>query len=125
MNSTLDLAQKTSWFSRTGKIVVSFDGVAAPDKRGKRATRGKKVYALVTDIYGNPVPDRKVSFAASAGTVTPARAVTDSRGRVALTWLTGTRTGEQSLSGSVRDTDVKGSYVTQVGKAPPPVPGRD
>ena len=104
---------------------LSFDDVAAPDKRGKRAARGKKVYALVTDIYGNPVPDRKVSFAASAGTVIPSRAVTDSRGRVALTWLTGTRTGEQSLSGSVRDTDVKGSYVTQVGKAAPPVPGRD
>ncbi|HXG70487.1 MAG TPA: Ig-like domain-containing protein, partial [Gemmatimonadaceae bacterium] len=104
---------------------LSFDDVGTENKRGKRAARGKKVHALVTDVYGNPVPDRKVSFAATAGTVTPARAVTDSRGRVALTWLTGTKTGEQSLSGSVRDTDVRGSYVTLVSKPTPPGPKKD
>ncbi|HXG70867.1 MAG TPA: Ig-like domain-containing protein [Gemmatimonadaceae bacterium] len=104
---------------------LSFDDVGTENKRGKRAARGKKVYALVTDVYGNPVPDRKVSFAATAGTVTPARAVTDSRGRVALTWLTGTKTGEQSLSGSVRDSDVRGSYVTLVSKPASPGPKKD
>jgi len=68
----------------------------------------------VTDIYGNPVADAPVSLSVKSGTITPARAVTDAKGRVALTWMLGGKTGDQSLSGVVRGTDVRGAYLTQV-----------
>ena len=86
------------------------------------ATKGKHVlYALVTDVYGNPVPDATVSFSTKSGVVTPGRAVTDAKGRAALSWTPGARAGEQTLVGSVRSTDVTGSYITQVaGRDPPP-----
>jgi hypothetical protein len=72
------------------------------------------LYALVTDVYGNPVPEATVSFSTKSGVVTPSRAVTDAKGRAALTWTPSTRSGEQTLRGSVRSTDVTGSYVVEV-----------
>lgn len=81
----------------------------APQKGAR--TRAKSVYALVTDVYGNPVPDAPVLFTTKSGTVTPARAVTDAKGRALLRWLPGTGTAEQTLTGSVRATDVRGSLV--------------
>ena len=72
------------------------------------------LYALVTDIYGNPVPETTVSFATKSGVVKPSRAVTDAKGRAALTWTPGAPAGEQTLRGSVRSTDVTGSYVVEV-----------
>jgi hypothetical protein len=71
------------------------------------------LYALVTDVYGNPVSEATVSFSTKSGVVTPGRAVTDAKGRVALTWTPSAKPGEQTLSGAVRGVDVKGSYVTQ------------
>jgi len=43
--------------------------------------------------------------------------VSDTRGRAALTWTPGTRAGEQTLTGAVRSTDVKGTYTIEVGGA--------
>jgi hypothetical protein len=96
---------------------LSFDDAPAPEKHGKTKDRSHHLYAVVTDLYGNPVPDVKVGFTTKSGTVTPARAVSDTRGRAALTWTPGTRAGEQTLVGAVRSTDVKGSYTTEVGAA--------
>ena len=72
------------------------------------------LYALVTDIYGNPVPEATVSFTTRSGVVKPSRAVTDAKGRAALTWTPGAAAGEQTLRGSVRSSDVTGSYVVEV-----------
>ena len=93
---------------------LSFDDVPGRVKGGKSAARTKRLYALVTDLYGNPVPDAKVSFSVTSGTVTPARAVSDARGRAALTWKLGAKPGEQILTGAVRATDVRGQYATEV-----------
>jgi Bacterial Ig-like domain (group 1) len=90
---------------------LSFDD--APAEKGPR-TRAKRLYALVTDVYGNPVPEAPVMFSSKSGIVTPARAVTDAKGRVLVRWTPGATTDEQTLQGRVRATDVKGSYVTQV-----------
>jgi len=79
----------------------------------------KRLFALVTDVYGNPVPEARVNFSVKSGTVTPSRAVSDARGRAALTWKLGSKTGEQTLSGVVRGSDVTGEYVTQVGGREP------
>lgn len=81
-------------------------------QRGPR-TRSRPVFALVTDVYGNPVPDAPVTFTTKTGTVTPARAVTDTRGRALLRWLPGAGAGEHTLTGAVRATDVRGTLVAQ------------
>ena len=73
-------------------------------------------------------PDARVNFSTKSGTVAPARAVSDARGRAALTWKLGSKPGEQKLTGVVRGSDVTGEYVTQVGgpeavaKTSPPKP---
>jgi hypothetical protein len=93
---------------------LAFDD-APGEKRSREAAKLKKLYAVVTDVYGNPVPDARVNFSTKAGVVTPARAVSDAKGRAALTWRLGAKSGEQTLKGFVKGTDVVGEYVTQVG----------
>ena len=98
---------------------LSFDDAPAPSPAASKVLRPrtKRLYAIVTDVYGNPVAEVPVSFSVKAGAVMPARAVTDARGRVALSWMMGASTSEQTLRGSVRGTDVTGAYVTQVTQA--------
>ncbi|HEX9083879.1 MAG TPA: Ig-like domain-containing protein, partial [Gemmatimonadaceae bacterium] len=100
---------------------LAFDDVPG-DKRSRATAKDKRLYALVTDVYGNPVPDAKVNFSVKSGTVSPARAISDAKGRAALTWKLGSKAGEQTLKGVVKGTDVAGEYVTQVG---PPVGSRE
>jgi hypothetical protein len=97
---------------------LAFDDVPG-DKRSRDLSKSKKLFALVTDVYGNPVPDARVTFSVKSGTVTPARAMSDAKGRAALTWKPGSKAGEQTLKGVVRGTDVTGEYVTQVGPREP------
>lgn len=96
---------------------LAFDDVPG-EKRSKDA-RSRKLLAVVTDIYGNPVPDARVSFTVKSGTVSPGRAVSDAKGRAALTWKLGSKPGEQILKGLVKGTDVTGEYVAQVGPIQP------
>ena len=96
---------------------LSFDDAPAQEKHGKAKEKSRHLYAVVTDLYGNPVPDAKVMFATKSGTVTPARAVSDTRGRAALSWTPGAKPGDHTLTGAVRSTDVKGSYTTEMGGA--------
>lgn len=93
---------------------LAFDD-APREKRSRETAKQKKLFAVVTDVYGNPVPDARVNFKVKSGTVTPARVVSDAKGRAALTWKLGSTPGEQTLTGAVRGTDVTGEYVTQVG----------
>ena len=94
---------------------LSFDD-APPDGRTPRA-RGKSLVALVTDAFGNPVPDARVSFSTKSGSVSPGRAVSDAKGRVKLVWNSGSRTADQSLTGVVQGTDVRGTFIAQAGHA--------
>jgi hypothetical protein len=97
---------------------LAFDDMPG-EKRSKESAKVKKLFALVTDVYGNPVPEARVNFSVRSGTVTPSRAVSDTKGRAALTWKLGSKPGEQTLSGVVRGSDVTGEYVTQVGGREP------
>ena len=97
---------------------LAFDDVPG-EKRSHKVVESKRLYALVTDVYGNPVPDARVNFSVKSGTVSPTRAVSDSRGRAALTWKLGSKPGEQVLKGVVRGTDVTGEYVLQIGPREP------
>jgi Big-like domain-containing protein len=100
---------------------LSFDD--APGESHTAHTKGKHLVALVTDAYGNPVPDVRLSFATRSGSVAPARAVSDSKGRVRVSWTLGTRPGDQSLLGSVAGSDVRGSFVVP-GVATPRTPAK-
>ena len=97
---------------------LAFDDMPR-EKRSKDSGKVKKLFALVTDVYGNPVPEARVNFSVKSGTVSPSRAVSDAKGRAALTWKLGSKPGEQTLSGVVRGSDVTGEYVTQVGGSEP------
>jgi adhesin/invasin len=102
---------------------LSFDD--APGEKGAHV-KGKHLLALVTDAYGNRVPDVRLNFATHSGSVTPSRAVSDAKGRVKVTWTVGGRPGDQSLLGSVPGTDVRGSFVVpgvvQAGAPAKPAP---
>jgi hypothetical protein len=95
---------------------LAFDDVPG-EKHSRESAKRKRLLAVVTDVYGNPVPDARLNFAVKSGTVSPARVVSDAKGRAALTWKLGSAPGEQTLTGVVRGTDVTGEYVTQVGGA--------
>ena len=94
---------------------LSFDDVpSSSGKHARKSSKSRKLYVVVTDVYGNPISDAKVSFATKSGVVSPTRVVSDAKGRAALTWTPGGKPGEQTLSGVVRGTDVTGAYVTEV-----------
>lgn len=92
---------------------LAFDDVPG-DKHPRASVKAKRLIAIVTDVYGNPVPDARVNFSVKSGTVTPARTVSDAKGRASLTWKLGSKAGEQILTGMVRGTDVTGDYVADV-----------
>jgi hypothetical protein len=72
-----------------------------------------KIVAVVTDVYGNPVPDAVVTFVTRSGGVTPSRAAADTAGHVRATWTLGPQLGEQALTGIVRGSDVEAKLVLQ------------
>ncbi|HXE59884.1 MAG TPA: Ig-like domain-containing protein [Gemmatimonadaceae bacterium] len=86
---------------------LTFDD--APPAHGGHGVR--RLAALVTDAYGNPVPDVPLHFTTHAGSVAPARGITDAHGRVSLAWTIAARTGELTLAGSAVGHDVKGTYM--------------
>jgi hypothetical protein len=98
---------------------LSFDDAQSEGKHAK----GRHLVALVTDAYGNPVPDVRLSFSSRTGNVTPSRAVSDTKGRVKVSWTLGSRPGDQSLVGSVPGTDVRGSFMVP-GAASPHTPAK-
>ncbi|HEU5481060.1 MAG TPA: Ig-like domain-containing protein [Candidatus Tumulicola sp.] len=89
--------------------------LAFDDAQTAHSARGvRRLVALVTDAYGNPVSGVPVRFATQSGSVSPSRAVTDANGRVALAWTVGSRTGELTVSGIANGRDVKGTYTARV-----------
>jgi len=88
---------------------LTFDD--APPSHASRGVR--HLVALVTDAYGNPVPDVALHFTAHTGSVAPGRGVTDSHGRVRLAWSVGNHTGDLMLSGSAPGHDVKATYTVR------------
>jgi hypothetical protein len=95
---------------------LSFDD--APAGKAVRGTR--RLVALVTDIYGNPVAEAPVTFNVKSGAVSPTRAVTDAHGHVMVRWMVGAGSSNQTLKGTVRGTDVTGAYVSQIVQAGSP-----
>ena len=76
----------------------------------------KPITATVTDVYGNPVADALVVFSTSAGSLTPARAMTDAQGHAATHWTMGPAAGDQTIAATVRGTSVTTSAVVRATK---------
>lgn len=75
--------------------------------KGKTHALERVVVATVKDVYGNPVPDATVRFATKTGSVSPASAVSDAKGRVKVTWRLSPKATEHALNASVRGSDVR------------------
>lgn len=73
----------------------------------------RPVTVLVTDAYGNAVPNVLTTFAVSHGTVSPARVMTDERGAATSRWTLGAAPGNQTLTATVRGTTVKTTLTLQ------------
>jgi len=101
---------------------LSFDDL--PGESKSTHAKGKRLLALVTDAFGNPVPDARLSFTTHSGSVSPSRAVSDAKGRVKISWTLGTKPGDQSLTGSVQGTDVRGSFVVPGTATPTHTPAK-
>ncbi|MDQ6888005.1 MAG: Ig-like domain-containing protein [Gemmatimonadota bacterium] len=92
---------------------LSFDTPTTRGEAGHPFGSGGGVVAVVTDAYGNPISEASVRFSTQSGMVSPARAVTDARGRVKVRWTLAPRQGMQTLTGSVRGTDVSGALEVE------------
>jgi hypothetical protein len=84
-----------------------------PPARGTAGTR-IRIAAVVTDAYGNPVPDAVVAFTASAGALTASRVATDTAGRAATRWTPAAAPREQTLVTTIRGTSIKATRVVPV-----------
>jgi hypothetical protein len=97
-----------AWAQPGAPANLEFDEVRGSPAGASR----RKLVATVSDLYGNPVPNAKLSLTAKGGRVSPARAVSDGRGAVPLTWTPGSGA---ALSGAITGTDVRETYAFDVG----------
>jgi hypothetical protein len=97
--------------------------LAFVEPKAGTATRAvQSLDADLTDAYGNPVADQPVVFSTRFGSVSPARVMTDARGRAHTRWTPGSKLGERTLVAAVKGTDARTTFVL---KAPEPaVPAR-
>ena len=86
----------------------------------KAGTANRAVQSLdadLTDAYGNPVADQPVVFSTKVGSVSPARVMTDARGRAHTRWTPGSKVGVRTLVAAVKGTEARATFVL---KAPEP-----
>jgi hypothetical protein len=67
----------------------------------------KPIMVEAADVYGNPSMGRTIVFSVSSGTVSPAKAVTDSSGRVRVRWTLGRRSGSARLTAQVLKSELR------------------
>ena len=82
----------------------------------KPGTASRAVQSLdvdLTDGYGNPVADQPVVFTTKTGTVSPARVMTDAKGRAHTRWTPGTKTGKRTLVAAVKGTEARTTFILE------------
>jgi hypothetical protein len=82
--------------------------VAAPASAATSRAPADPLILEVTDDKGNPVAGRAVTVSTTSGSLQPARAVTDSAGRVRVRWTPGAKPGSVTLTARVDRTQVQG-----------------
>ena len=88
----------------------------------KPGTEKRSVQSLdvdLTDAYGNPVADQPVVFSTKYGSVSPARVMTDGKGRAHTRWTPGSNDGKRTLVAAGKGTEARTSFVLE---PPPPAP---
>ena len=77
----------------------------------KTPSRDVNFIATVSDVYGNPVSGARVSLVAESGTVSPANAVSDAKGRVTGMWKLAAKTEEQTLRATLKGSQTRGALT--------------
>jgi hypothetical protein len=75
---------------------------------------GEGVEARITDEFGNVVKGATVTFKASSGSLSPARVVTDDKGRARTRWTLGRDAVEQSLVARVSGSGASATLAVRV-----------
>ena len=89
----------------------------------KAGTARRAVQSLdadLTDAYGNPVADQPVVFSTKFGSVSPARVMTDARGRAHTRWTPGSKVGERTLLAAVKGTEARATFVLKAAEPATP-----
>jgi Bacterial Ig-like domain (group 1) len=93
--------------------------VVFQDPPARAAAGGRvRLAVLVTDAYGNPVPNTVVVFSVRAGTLTASRVATDTAGRALTRWTPGAAPREQSITATIRGTTIKATHALPVSTPP-------
>jgi hypothetical protein len=90
----------------------------------KPGTEKRAIQSLdinLTDAYGNPVADQPVVFSTKFGSVSPARVMTDAKGRAHTRWTPVSKVGKRTLVAAVKGTDARATFVLEP-PAPQPAP---
>ncbi|MFN2400393.1 MAG: Ig-like domain-containing protein [Gemmatimonadaceae bacterium] len=78
------------------------------------------IKVVVTDAYGNAIPDAQVIFAARAGTATPRSRMTDAGGAAIARWTLGQEARAQALVASVPRTNARAQLTIDARAVPSP-----
>jgi protocatechuate 3,4-dioxygenase beta subunit len=107
----LDTTLRVSARARAGAAAnVAFQDPPAKGKAGVAI----RLVAVVTDAYGNHVPNALVVFGARAGTLSASRVKTDDSGLAAMRWTPARAAGAQTITATLSGTAVKATYTMQV-----------
>jgi hypothetical protein len=99
----------------TPATIAAVTSLAVSGTVGGSATPAPTV--LVTDGFGNPVPDVSVTFTPSAGSVSASPTLTGPNGQASVSWTLGLTAGTQTLEAAV--AGLSGSPVVFTASASP------
>jgi hypothetical protein len=92
----------------------------------KPGTASRAVQSLdvdLTDAYGNPVADQAVVFSTKFGSVSPARVMTDARGRAHTRWTPASKVGKRTLVAAVKGSEARATFVLEPPEVASPAKG--
>jgi hypothetical protein len=92
---------------------ANIEFVRAPSEGTAGRAPAQPVRVVVTDAYGNAVPDVPVLFESRDGTVTPRLRMTDARGRASARWVLGRAARAQAVVASVPRTTARGELTVE------------
>jgi hypothetical protein len=73
-----------------------------------------RLTAVVTDAYGNTIPNTIVVFTARAGVLSASRVASDDAGLAVTRWTPGPTAGDQAVTATLRGTTVKATHTVRI-----------
>lgn len=96
--------------------------VAPPATAAVGRAVGKPLTVEVTDVYGNPLPDRSVGFTTTSGKLSRARATTDTSGRAEVVWTLGGKAGVATVVAKLTGSELMAKHTLTARVKPRPAP---